>query len=51
MLQHSSVSSGCAALLRWGFFFLAVARVRVVRWNRGVDGRQNFFVIEPTQRG
>ena len=42
MLQQGSVSSGCAVLAEVGFF-LAVARVRVVRWNRGVDGCQ--FVL------
>jgi hypothetical protein len=36
MLQQSSVSIGCAVLAEVGF--LAVARVSVVRRNRGMDG-------------
>jgi len=39
MLQQSNVSSGYAVLAEVGF--LAVARVRVVRRNRGVDGCQS----------
>jgi len=39
MLQQSSVSIGCAVLAEVGF--LAVARVSVVRRNRGMDGCQS----------
>ena len=40
MLQQISVSSGCAVLAEVGFI-LAVAHVRIVRRNRGVDGCQS----------
>ena len=50
MLQQSNVSTGCAVLAEVGFFFLAVACVRAVRQNRGVDGRQSGGPLYSTVR-